>query len=551
MPKVGGDLLRQLREAANYGKLEKIRNSLPDFIHYIMRDEKGKPLQLGKHHLEWYAALWDQVKDIVEPDKHHIRPKDSKDNLLILGPREHGKTTSMVGFLLYCLGKNCLLRVKYVSRSDELSIQVLGQVSDNIVHNERLHEVFPNLKPDPDKPWTGSKLYVLKVDEAGKPHPGRFGIKDASLQAYGIGAPATGGRADILCFDDIIGSREAIQEPARLPKIAQMFYSDWGNIGGRRQIVIGTPWTVDDIHAQLTANPDWMVWKKPAIINGKPLWPERWPVEKLMERKRGIGDMAFALQFMLEGLTQKQEWWNDEIINHCKDRGTKFGKVPADFVIDGISVGLDPASSMKHDGSHSCCFVILYDKMHRKLVYRIIRGRFQPRDLVKKVVDLILEIEATLTRKVDVITVETNSTQKTFVDLIALECEKRSLETGSLLVLRLPITCAFTGAQKWNYEVGLPRIVSDFDNRKWIIPWGDEHHKGKKLDEWEPFDPLHECALCDWINEMKKFDGSDSCSTDTIMASWLASSAIDKEVLGDVPAFVRRTSVNVTNVNWG
>lgn len=532
-----GDFLKKAKEAQEFARLETFRNDLAAFSEYVMRDEKGQPWKLGKHHKEWYGILWDQVKDVVEPDKGHVRLPNSKDNLLLMAPREHGKTSTMVCFLIFILGKNPRLRIKYVSGSEDLAIAVLGQVADNIERNVRLHEVFPHLKKDPSGSWTGSKIDVMKLTPDGEWDEASLGIKDASIQAYGVGAPATGGRADLIIFDDMIRAREAIQEPARLVKISQVFYTDWLNIGGYRHIVVGTPWTPDDIHAQLSNNEDWEVWKKPAIIDGKPLWPERWPIDKLMARKRQIGDTAFALQFMLEGIVQKQQWWSKESIEKCKDPNTKYGQVPADFETDGIVVGFDPAASMRHDGSFSSIFALLYDKMHRKCVYRIIHKRAAPREMAEAMVNLLMEIEATLTRKVEIVTVENNATQQAFVDLINLVCENRGLN------LKVPIIGQFTGTQKWNPELGLPRMVGDFDAGKWIIPWGDKNHQGK-------IDPLHECDICSWISEMVGYP-YDTPTTDMIMGSWLASQAVDKPTIGDLPAMVRKTMVNVTNVNWG
>ena len=559
------DQLRKIREAIEYDRLEEIRNDICRFAAYIMVDEKGKAWELGPHHVEWYRILWDQVKDIVEPDKGHVRPPLSKDNLLLMCAREHGKTSTMVCFLLYCLAKNPALRIKYVSGSEDLAIDVLGQVKKNIDRNERLHEAFPNLKRDPRGSWSGSTIEVSKVTADGEWNDADLGIKDASIQAYGISAPATGGRADLIVFDDIIRAREAIQEPNRLIKIAQVFYTDWLNVGGYRHIVIGTPWTPDDIHAQLKQNPDWHVWCKPALVpdeDGKevPLWPERWPIEKLMARKRQIGEVAFDLQFMLRGVREKMEWWNAAMLEKCKDntvKGAQIGQyhwacdietLPGWFEIEGIVAGFDPAASLKQSGSYSCIFAVAYDALRRKIPIRIIRTRQHPRMLAEALVDMLLEIEGSLTekkadgtvlklRRVTSVRVETNATQQAFVDLINLVCENRGIN------LKVPIEPAFTGTGKWNPEVGLPRVVGEFEHGKWTIPWGDIRHQGK-------IDPLHTCNICYWIEEMLKYGDLEQGTTDMIMSSWLASSAIDANRIGDLPVVSSRRRMSVTNVNW-
>mgnify|MGYP000857668694 CR=1 FL=1 len=528
------DLLRQIREAVEFERLESIRNDLCQFAEYTQVDENGKPVKLGAHHREWFQIIWEQIRDVVENEAGHEPPPHR--NLLLMAPRNHGKSTSMVTLLQFILGKNPRLRVKYVSRNDKLSLDIVGQVKKNIEFNAKLHEVFPRLKKDPNGSWSGSAIDVVKVTKEGERDDADLGIKDANLEAYGISAPATGGRADLIIFDDIIGGREAIQEPGRLEKISMAFRRDWLNIGGKRHIVIGTPWTPDDILAELSEDDTWRKWKKPAIIDGHALWPEERPISWLMEQKKLIGETAFNLQYMLEGIIQKQSWWTRAVIDRCKDPKTRFGKVPSDFEIDGVVLGFDPAASMMRDGSFSCIFALLYDKMHRKVVYRIKRKRAQPIEMAGHLIDMLLEIEATLTRKVDLVTVENNATQQAFIDLINLLCETRGVN------LRVPIMGAFTGSQKWNPELGLPRMVGDFENGKWIIPWGDEAHQGR-------LDPLHTCDLCSWIDEMEGYP-HDTPTTDMIMSSWLASSSIDKQTIGILPTTVQVRRASVTNINW-
>lgn len=550
MQNVDGDILRQIREATEFARLDEIRNDICKFIEYTQVDETGKPLVLGKHHREWLEIIWGQIRDIVEPGKW---TPPEKTDLVLFAPRNHGKTTIMAAILQYIMGKNPLLRIKYVSRNDDVSRAVVAQVGNNILNNVKVHEVFPNLKPDPAGSWSSTALFVLKVDEEGRPMG--LGIKDATLQAYGITSPATGGRADVIVFDDIIGGREAIQEPGRLEKIAKSFRVDWMSIGGKRHIVVGTPWTPSDILAQLSQDELWECWRKPAINKqtGEALWPEGRPIEWLMRKKRQIGDTAFALQYMLEGVKPKDEWWTQAILDKAKDHKTEFGKVPADFEVEGIVIGVDPAASLNNNGSFSCIFCILFDKYRRKVPYRIIRDRQQPRMLAERLVDMVREVDGSLTVekgngtvqpvRISMVAVENNATQEAFVDLINLVCENRGIQ------LKVPMEgVSTTSRSKWGLDIGLPRMSGEFETGKWIIPFGGSKHHRDDGSEW--LDPLHECPICSWINEMLNY-GESETTTDMIMASWLASAAIDRQVIADLPVFVRKRMVNVTNVNWG
>lgn len=545
------NVLRHVEEALKFGQLEEVRNDLCKFIEYTQVDEMGKPIVLGEHHREWLKIIWEQVRDIVEPGKW---PAPKISNLLLFAPRNHGKTTITVACLQFFLGKNPRLRIKYVSKSDKLSRDVLGQVSKNIDLNLRLQEVFPNLKRDPNGSWSSLELDVLKVDVDGVRYEADLGIKDASLAAYGITSPATGGRADLIVFDDIIGGRETIYEPGRLEKITKAFYTDWLSIGGKRHIVIGTPWTSDDILAQLSENPRWNRWRKPAIdTNGNALWPQERPIEWLMEKKEDVGDVAFGLQYMLEGIRPKSDWWTDESIDACKDHTIELGQIPNDFNVEGLVVGFDPAASLQNNGSYSCIFALVYDEFRRKMPFRIIRERKQPREMAEKLIDLLLEIDGLLTKKkadgklaekikVSMVSVENNATQQSFVDLVNLVCENRGIS------LKIPIQGTFTGsANKWGPESGVIRMAAEFSTGKWIIPYGGTMHHKADGTEWS--DPLHTCPICSWVREMSKYGDSGS-TTDMIMAAWMANAAIDMNRIGDLPVRNVTRRVNVSNVSW-
>ena len=422
------DELRQIREAVEFGRLQEIRNDICKFVEYTQVDEVGQPMVLGQHHREWLQMIWEQTRDIVEPGKW---PPPEYSNVILFAPRSHGKTTIMVACLQYFIGKNPRLRIKYVSKSDKLSRKVLSQVAKNITDSKKLHEVFPNLKPDPSAPWSTCELNVIKLDADGDADQANLGIKDSNLEACGVTSPTTGGRADLIVFDDIIGGREAIYEPGRLENITKAFKTDWLSIGGKRHIAIGTPWTADDILAELSQNPRWKRWKKPAINQetGEALWPKERPIEWLMAKKEDVGDVAFSLQYMLEGIRPKSDWWTQESIDSCKDHKTALGQIPEGFEVEGLVVGFDPAASMHNNGSFSCIFAVAYDELRRKVPFRIIRERAQPREMAEKLVDMLLEIDGLLTRqgangkleekiKVSMVSVENNATQQSFVDLV-------------------------------------------------------------------------------------------------------------------------------------
>ncbi len=503
--------LKEVKEALRYHRLQEIRDDICAFAEYVMVDPSGKPWKLGTHHREWYGLLMSVVKELIAGEEI---PPNKITNLFIMAPREHGKTSTIVCFLLYMLGVCPRLRIKYVCCGDELATDIVGQVKKNIEKNERLHEIFPNLMKDQDATWTKHELNVVRTDSEGGFDVADLGMKDASLKAFGITGMATGGRADLIIFDDIIGSRAAIQEPGRLDTIERLFYTDWLNIGGKVHVVVGTPWTPDDVHAQLINSEHWLKWRKPAIINNQPLWPEVWPIERLIARRAQIGEVAFDLQFMLTGVTHRSSWWSASNIERCKNYNLALGDTLTPN--KGIVIGLDPAASLKKTAAFSCITVAGYDENKRRTILAIERSRKDPEQIAERIIQLSLEYHP------NIVLVENNATQQAFLSLIKVISDYKY---GGISV---PVKDFFTGSNKWNPEVGLPRLVTTMENGMWIFPFDGDHDT-----------PLHECGICQLCKELLGYP-LETKSTDMIMSLWLADTAIEVgSVFGNLPSIVR------------
>jgi len=515
-----GVLGNTIQDAIRYADLREKREDIVRFAEYVMKDEKGKPWKVGKHHKEWYMLALSMVLPLLEGKTVYVDGEEVKPTLrdgeqitngVIEGPREHGKTETMLCLVLFVFGVNPSLRIKIVSNNDTNAVKFITQVEKNIRANDELHGVFPNLVPDPNGKWSGTAIDVLKDEEA------NLGIKDASLEGYGVTATATGGRTDLILFDDIIGPKETIMEPARLPKVKRLFYADWLNIGGQSHLYIGSAWSPDDLIEDLVGNEMWFAWKNPAINDaGESLWPERWPLEALEKRRKEIGDEAFDQQFLLKGLRQQRTWWTQAVVDACKAEDLHMGQSRVPIV--ARYCGLDPAASLKNTGSFSSIFAIGVMADDRKVILEAHRMRETSEFVAETVVEMHLR------HAFANICVENNATQEAMLSLIRVIAEFKYAQD-----IQLPLEGFFTGSQKWNPEIGLPGLVAQMRAEQWDFPFAGDHT-----------DPLHSCDICDLIEEMLGFP-YETKTTDMIMALWLASSAADpSRQLGDVPVAIAR-----------
>lgn len=152
--------LQRLRQA-------RARAHFPSFVEYIACNEStGEPVRMQWFHDEWSEAM------------------DVGTRVLIIACRNSGKTSQVVWRVIWELGRNPDLRIKIACAADGRAKERLFEISQHITHNPRVREVFPALEPDPNATWSKHALYIKRTARH----------RDASVEALGITATATGGR---------------------------------------------------------------------------------------------------------------------------------------------------------------------------------------------------------------------------------------------------------------------------------------------------------------------------------------------------------------------
>jgi len=173
----------------------------------------------------------------------------------------------------------------------------------NVESNDLVQEVFPGLKPD--MPWGADQLTVKNSRRDGVP----------SVYAVGLGGSITGVRADVIIVDDLIDQNNVMTESQR-DKVNEF----WDNVvlptlnPGGRIFSVGTRYHAKDFYSRLLDDqmyqdntfmfpaltlPDgstWMGEDEKSIS----YWPERWPVETLLEMKERMGTLAFNSQYQCD-----------------------------------------------------------------------------------------------------------------------------------------------------------------------------------------------------------------------------------------------------------
>lgn len=328
------------RMAALYDiRIEEAQEDFSAFMQYCFYDPKtGEPFVQQWFHDEWSDAM------------------DVESRLLIIAPRNHGKTSQIVGRVIWELGRNPSLRIKIVCASDGAAKDRLFEVIQNLTYNKRVKEVFPNLRPSKSGEWSKHKIVVERTARH----------KDASVEAIGITATATGGRADLLIADDVVDRRNALSFPALREQIKQAWKSDWTNLlePDSRVWYICTLWHKDDLSHEIMDNPAYKVLKYAVPDNFGALWPEKWPAYMLHNRFKEIGSIEFNRGFRniavdLDNSAVNPKWFKFLNLETDPHFLTKFEDGKLTFITSYDTIGT-PSGGKKQD--YASAVVIAVDK---------------------------------------------------------------------------------------------------------------------------------------------------------------------------------------------
>jgi predicted phage terminase large subunit-like protein len=291
-----------------------------DFAAYCFTDPAGRVLQQSRLHHDLQRFLSAHGRALVEL------------------PRDHGKSVQICIRILWELGHDPSLRVKIVCASDELAAERCRFLHDHIASNRRLRQVFPNLRPA--LPWGVTRFTIARPAHVIGP----------SVTAVGVGSASTGSRADLLVCDDIVDVK-SIHSRADRERVKTFFHENLMNQlePDGRFWGLFTPWHVDDLNAVLKRNSAYALFRRAVGDDLEPVWPEKWPRERLAARKQEIGSLSFARAYRLVCIPEEEvpirpgwiRFWNEPRMN-ADERG-----------YEQIVLSVDPAVSCKPDADRS------------------------------------------------------------------------------------------------------------------------------------------------------------------------------------------------------
>lgn len=479
------DQIRKLHETVAQLKAAHVvaaRRSSAAFTSYVMRDESGQPLKLADFHHEWHKllALYDQ--------------------LIIWGSAEIGKTIQLISYVAWKIGMDPSIRVVIASKTKEKAAQILGAIV-NVMSSAAYREVFPHVV------IIGSNAHTLRVLG--------YDGKNPTVQAYQFKAPIVGNRVDLLIFDDILDRSNTRNEQTR--DEWHQFYKDTyiSRLTRRGQVVfISNAWHPRDLMHRLQEEGGWVTKRYPiwAEVGGKmvPLWPEQWPVERILKVREKFGkDRVFwdrnyeCVALDDASVTWKREWVDEAErcglglpwpINLSAAHGETFRQI-----VIGVDLATKrPSSRRKTDESILCVVGQLHNG--RKRLLHIRSGRWHGPEIVSEIREMRRRFHPAIPW------VESNGAQAYIVDYCK-EPGKQSQSSGWIGMEGLedllpqqstedpvPVRSFDTTAQnKYDSRFGVEALGTELSCGIWLFPNvpGVEQPAEylKLIDEMMAYDP--------------------------------------------------------------
>lgn len=262
------------------------RTSLIDFSKYTLSNYE----EAGHHHLI--------AEHLEAVERGELR------RLMIFMPPRHGKSElASRRFPAWYMGRNPDVEIIAASYNSDLAAD-FGREVRAIVNSSEYQALFPGV--------------ALRQDSKAADRWHTTG--GGAYRASGVGTAMTGRGADLLLIDDPVKDREEADSELRRDRVWDWYRSTaYTRLSPQgRVVVIQTRWHEDDLSGrlleQMKADGDqWEVLSLPAIVDGRALWEDRFPLERLDAIKRTIGPREWSALYMQspqpdEGTFFQREW---------------------------------------------------------------------------------------------------------------------------------------------------------------------------------------------------------------------------------------------------
>ncbi|MDP4225051.1 MAG: terminase family protein [Bacteroidota bacterium] len=279
-----------------------------------------------------YQLEWFHREIAIALEEGYEKLKNGEDvRLMFFMPPRHGKSDEVTQkFTSWVLGKDPTLPIMVASYSDELATD-FGQKTRDIMQQPEYRLMFDT---------------QLRADAKAK---GKWMTnKGGSYTATGVGGAQTGRGFKIGIVDDPFKNREEADSATIRDSRLKWFRSTFSTReeGNSMIIFILTRWHEDDLAGHVLKemqdaiandepHDEWKVIEYKAIATeddehrkeGEALWPNKFPLEKLLKKKASMGSYEFSALYQQtpiddENRKFKEEWFKYRKFEDIEDKET-------------------------------------------------------------------------------------------------------------------------------------------------------------------------------------------------------------------------------------
>jgi len=344
---------------------------------------------------------YDITKKLLDPDVTQLN---------IIAPRGHAKSSIVAGVyplfhLMFDKGPKVIV---LVSRTQGHATKLLGTIKDVLDYSQEFRHFFGYWGMQSARKWSNAEIE----------------LKDGSvIICKGTGQQIRGikhgnQRPTLIILDDPedeVNTKTAEAMEQNLRWLLQSGVPSLDPLKGRI-CVIGTPQherclveTLKDMvgWTNLTFSPD--------IEEGISLWPDVWPIEKLIQKKKELESInrisVFYREYLCQIVGDEENLFRAEHIKYydgyieTDEQGLSNliltnlnGEEVEEIRPVNIFTGVDPASSTKRGADFSVIFNLAIDYDGNRFVIPYYRKRATPLDLAESIIDNFVRYRSAKTR---------------------------------------------------------------------------------------------------------------------------------------------------------
>ena len=392
-------------------------------------DEMDLKMSEGNFPYFFTKVLGYEMSDFHEEWLGHV---NSTDRTVIICSRDHGKS---VFFHAWCVYQLCFqpppYQMLYISSNHKQTMVHMKDI-------DRYFTTIPCLKRfKPTQGWAVGDMVLTNGNN----------IKERSVSSQ-----IRGLHPQEIVIDDPL-------KEFSLTSIQRVNDWFWGDLiptlhHTASLRMIGTPFTYTDIFAQLEENEAYQVFRYPAINQaGEALWPNRWSLDDLEQRKKEIGSMKFTREYLCVPISTNTMLFPQEHIEACKDKSACLR--PSRRENHRYYIGYDPAISA--DGDYTVMLVLEVDEeMNKNIAYMFRAKGLDFREHIQHIMELCRRFQP------EIVMIETNTFAKAF-----------SMELKN--ISDFPVK-EFTMSRRKKEEIIL-NLQMNIENHKIVFPMRNEESK--------------------------------------------------------------------------